>query len=274
MADDFVWDFEWLEPNNKVEIVVGESKQLQYNCRTNKNKVFTSEYADDWIHYDFSPYQHVVATPTGYSIDKNGVITGLVAGSYAMKFTGMIQPKSGTDKWLYITVVKEKSETESNNTLNTANEFTNKIKVSLYNMSDVDYVKYKHNAKNGSRLKFKVHYEGYGSFPRGYKWATFSGYSPQQMGGGSLLDQDQECNCLVNGGEYIYFELYFNQSYSSYFNYGDTFTIEIVKDDTSDAIDAITNDKDNQGVRKYISDGKIYLEKNKRRYLIDGRQTK
>lgn len=99
-------NFEWLEPNNRIEIVVGEPYQLKFNCSDN-SLPFTSDYADSWVHYDFDGGQHVVDTPTGYSIDNKGIITGLVAGSYAIKFTGWIQAKSGTDKWLYITVVSD-----------------------------------------------------------------------------------------------------------------------------------------------------------------------
>ena len=139
-----ITDFEWLEPNNKVEVVVGEPYQLKYSCSDN-SLPFTNDYVDSWVHYDFAGGQHVVNSPTGYSIDNNGVITGLVAGSYAIKFTGWIQPKSGTDKWLYITVVSERSETESNNALDTANDITNKIRFGLYNISDIDFFRFTNN---------------------------------------------------------------------------------------------------------------------------------
>ena len=137
-------NFEWLEPNNKVEVVVGEPYQLKFNCSDN-SLPFTSDYADNWNHYDFDGGQHMVSTPTGYSIDEKGVITGLVPGSYAIKFTGYIQPKSGVDKMLMITVVSERSETESNNTFDTANEIYTKIRFGLYNTSDVDFFKYTNN---------------------------------------------------------------------------------------------------------------------------------
>ena len=102
-------DFEWLEPNNRVEIVVGEPYQLKFNCSDN-SLPFTSDYADYWNHYDFEGGQHMISTPSGYSIDEKGVITGLVPGSYAIKFTGYILAKSGVDKMLMITVVSERSE--------------------------------------------------------------------------------------------------------------------------------------------------------------------
>lgn len=227
-SSDYVYDFEWQEPNNKIEIAVGESHQLQFNCSTNKDKPFTSEYSSCWVHYEFNPMQHVVDSPSGYSIDEKGIITGLIPGSYAIKYSGFILAKSGADKWLYITVVKDKKETESNNTLATANEFSSKIRCGLYNSSDVDYVKVKHNMKVGTYFKFKVHYEGYRTSPFGYKWATFSGASPELVGGGSLAYQDQECRGLITGGNYIYFELYFDQSLTSYFNSGEEFVIELL----------------------------------------------
>ena len=153
-------NFEWLEPNNKVEVVVGEPYQLKFNCSDN-SLPFTSEYADNWNHYDFDGGQHIVSTPMGYSIDEKGVITGLIPGSYAIKFTGYIQPKSRVDKMLMITVVSERAETESNNTLDTANEITNKIRFGLYNISDIDYFKYTNDKlKWGDEVTFKIHYYG------------------------------------------------------------------------------------------------------------------
>ena len=136
-----ITDFEWLEPNNKVEVVVGEPYQLKFNC-SNNTLPFTSEYADCWNHYDFDGGQHIVSPPTGYSIDNKGVITGLISGSYAIKFTGYIQPKSGVDKWLFITVVSERSEKEPNNTMDTANDIQSKIRFGLYNVTDIDFFKF------------------------------------------------------------------------------------------------------------------------------------
>ena len=103
--DDFVWDFEWLEPGNTVEIGVGESHQQQYACSSNYSIVFSPEMAGNWVHYDFDPFQHVVDPPTGYSINENGVITGLIEGSYGMKPTGLIVAKDGVQKWLWIHVI-------------------------------------------------------------------------------------------------------------------------------------------------------------------------
>ena len=138
-ALDFITNFEWLEPNNTIEIVVGEPYQLKFNC-SNNSQVFTSAYKDSWVHIDFTGGQHVADPPTGYSIDEKGCITGLVAGSYAIHPTGWVQAKSGVDKWLYINVVSERTEKESNNTLDTANEITSKIRFGLYNTSDIDYL--------------------------------------------------------------------------------------------------------------------------------------
>ena len=224
-ALDLINDFEWLEPNNKVEIVIGEPYQLKFSC-SNNNLVFTSDYADSWVHIDFAGGQHVVNQPTGYSIDEKGVITGLVAGSYAIHPTGWIQRKSGADKWLYITVVSERKEKESNNTLDTANEITNKIRFGLYNISDIDYFKYTNsNLKWGDEVKFKIHYYGNNDRPFGYKWATFSGTN--LSGSGSLISQDQECKALVFSGTTIYLEVYYDQSRSQYFNYGEEFVAEV-----------------------------------------------
>ena len=218
-------NFEWLEPNNRVEVVVGEPYQLKFNCSDN-SLPFTSDYADNWNHYDFAGGQHMVSTPTGYSIDENGIITGLIPGSYAIKFTGYIQPKSGVDKMLMITVVSERSETESNNTLDTANDIYTKIRFGLYNTSDIDYFKYTNNClKLGDNVTFKIHYYGSRENPFGYKWATFSG--TELVGGGSLISQDQECKALVAYGNTVYLEVYYDQSCSEYFNYGEEFVAEV-----------------------------------------------
>lgn len=218
-------NFEWLEPNNRIEVVVGEPYQLKFNC-SNTSLPFTSDYADSWVHYDFDGGQHVVSSPTGYSIDNKGVITGLVAGSYAIKFTGWIQPKSGVDKMLMITVVSERSETESNNTFDTANEITSKIRFGLYNISDIDYFKYSNsNLKWGDEVTFKMHYYGSRENPFGYKWSTFCGTN--MSGSGSLQSQDQECRALVSSGNTVYLEVYYDQSRSQYFNYGEEFVAEV-----------------------------------------------
>lgn len=218
-------DFEWLEPNNRVEVVVGEPYQLKFNCSDN-SLPFTSDYADSWVHYDFDGGQHVVSSPTGYSIDNKGQITGLVAGSYAIKFTGWIQPKSGVDKMLMITVVSERSETESNNTFDTANEITSKIRFGLYNTSDIDYFKYSNSSlKWGDEVTFKIHYYGSRENPFGYKWSTFCGTSTS--GSGNLQSQDQVCRALVSSGNTVYLEVYYDQSRSQYFNYGEEFVAEV-----------------------------------------------
>lgn len=218
-------DFEWLEPNNSVEVVAGEPYQLKFNCSDN-SLPFTSDYADSWVHYDFEGGQHVVSSPTGYSIDNKGVITGLVAGSYAIKFTGWIQPKSGVDKMLMITVVLERSEAESNNTFDTANEITSKIRFGLYNTSDIDYFKYSNSSlKWGDEVTFKIHYYGSRENPFGYKWSTFCGTN--MSGSGSLVSQDQECRALISSGNTVYLEVYYDQSRSQYFNYGEEFVAEV-----------------------------------------------
>lgn len=218
-------NFEWLEPNNRVEVVVGESYQLKFNCSDN-SLPFTSDYADSWNHYDFDGGQHIVGSPTGYTIDNKGLITGLVAGSYAIKFTGWIQPKSGVDKMLMITVVSERSETESNNTLETANEITSKIRFGLYNTSDIDFFKYSNSSlKWGDEVTFKIHYYGSQENPFGYKWSTFC--ENKMSGSGSLQCQDQECKALVISGNTVYLEVYYDQSRSQYFNYGEEFVAEV-----------------------------------------------
>ena len=224
-ALDLIKDFEWLESNNKVEIVIGEPYQLKFSC-SNNSLAFTSAYANSWVHIDFAGGQHVVNPPTGYAIDEKGVITGLVAGSYAVHPTGWVQRKDGAEKWLYITVVAERKETESNNSLNTANVITSKIRFGLYNISDVDYFKYtNNNLKFGDRVSFKIHYYGNKENPFGYKWATFCGTS--MVGAGSLLSQDQMCNATVSTDNTIYFEVYYDQSLSQYFSYGEEFVAEV-----------------------------------------------
>lgn len=224
-ALDLITDFEWLEPDNRVEVVIGEPYQLKFTCSDN-SLAFTSAYADSWVHVDFDGGQHVVETPTGYSINERGVITGLVAGSYAIHPTGWVQRKSGAEKWLYITVVSERSETESNNTLDTANNITSRIRFGLYNISDIDYFSYTNSNLNwGDNVTFKIHYYGSRENPFGYKWATFCG--GDMVGGGSLISQDQECKALVTSSNTVHLEVYYDQSRSEYFNYGEEFVAEV-----------------------------------------------
>lgn len=220
-----ITDFEWLEPSNCVEVVVGEPYQLKFSCSDN-NLPFTSAYADSWVHYDFSGGQHVVNLPTGYSINDKGVITGLIPGSYAIKFTGWIQAKSGTDTWLYVTVVSERIEKEPNNSIEKANEFYKKIRFGLYNISDVDFFKFTDNSlKFGDIVTFRIQYQGMRENPLGYKWSTFS--STDMVGGGSLVSKDQVCKAIVTTGNTVYLEVYFDQRLSQYFNYGEEFVAEI-----------------------------------------------
>lgn len=222
----FITDFEWLEPNNKVEVVVGEPYQLKFNS-SNNSLPFTSDYAGCWNHYDFDGGQHIVSTPTGYSIDSNGVITGLTPGSYAIKFTGYIQPKSGVDKWLLITVVSERNEKEPNNTMDTANNIQSKIRFGLYNVTDIDFFIFTNNKlKYGDYVTFKIHYYGSREQPFGYKWSTFC--DGTMVGGGSLAMQDQECKALVTSGNTVYLEVYYDQSRSQYFNYHEEFVAEVL----------------------------------------------
>lgn len=230
-ALDTVRNFEWLEPNNKVVVAVGEPYQLKFSC-SNNSLPFTADYADSWVHIDFSGGQHVVFQPTGYAIDDNGVITGLEAGSYALHPSGYVLAKNGVDDWLFITVVSEKSESESNNTLDTANEFAKKIRFGLYNISDIDYFSYtNNNLKFGDYVYFKIHYEGARETPFGYKWAAFC--AGDMVSAGSLTKQDQECRALVTYDKTVYFEVYYDQSLSQYFNYGDEFVAEVYVKGTS-----------------------------------------
>lgn len=218
-------NFEWLEPNNKIEIVIGEPYQLKFSC-SNNNLPFTNDYLSSWIHYDFAGGQHVVNSPNGYFIDEKGVITGLAVGTYAIKFTEWIQSKDDVDKLLFITVVSERLETESNNTIDTADDICTKIRFGLYNVSDIDYFKFTDSRlKWGDNVTFKIHYYGSGENPFGYKWSTFSGTN--LSGSGSLQKQEQECRALVTSGNTVYLEVYYDQSRSQYFNYGEEFVAEV-----------------------------------------------
>ena len=226
--DDFVWDFRWTESSNRITIAVGEEHQLQYKTSTNYSKVFLNSMSSNWVHIVFAGMQHVVDNPDGYTISEKGVILGLKVGSYAIYPTGLIQPADGADKWLYITVVSVKEETEPNNTMESASELNTRIKCGLYNSTDIDYFRHKHNLSVGKYVTFKVHYTGYRDSPFGYRWATFS--NGMMVGSGSLLEQDQECDALVLNRDDVYLEIYFNQSLSQYFNTGETFQIEVYED--------------------------------------------
>lgn len=236
-------NFEWLEPNNRVEIVVGEPYQLKFSCSDN-SLPFTSDYLSSWIHIDFNGGQHVIDPPEGYAIDEKGVITGLIPGSYAIHSTGWILPKNNVDTWLYITVVSERKELESNNTLDTANDIYTKIRFGLYNISDVDYFKFSNNSlQYGDNVTFKIHYYGTREEPFGYKWATFCGISIP-MGSGSLVQQDQECKAFVVSGNTVYLEVYYDQSCSAYFNYGEEFVAEVyINGQPASGVERVTKDE-------------------------------
>lgn len=239
-AQNFIYDFEWLEPNNRVEVVVGEPHQLQYSC-SDPSLPFTAAYSGSWVHYDFEPFQHVVDSPTGYNIDEHGVITGLIPGSYAIKFTGWILANNGTNKWLYITVVSERKESEPNNSFDTANEVYSKIRFGLYNITDIDYFRYENDKlKNFDEVTFKIHYIGSRDNPFGYRWSMFTG--TDMTGGGGLIMQDQQCTVYAMAGKPVYLEVYYNQNYSQYFSYGEEFVAEVY----INGIPAIDYGKDNE----------------------------
>jgi len=221
-----VENFEWQENNNTVEVAVGGKYQLHYNCTSNSSIVFTEAMASNWVHYDLNSGQRVVQTPTAYSISESGVLTGLKEGKYAMKFTGYIQAKAGADKWLYINVVSEPKEKESNNTLDTSNEITTSMRFGLSNAVDIDCFRFKHNFSFGTYVTFKVHYYGSRENPFGYKWSTYGG-DKSLSGSGSLMTQDQECKALVSSGKYVYFQVYYDPNRTQYFNYGEEFVVEI-----------------------------------------------
>ena len=224
-AITFIEDFEWLEKDNQIEIAVGEPHQLQFTCKAFRDKVFSEEYKSAWIHYDFTPMQHIVDEPTGYAIDKRGVITGLVPGKYAIKYVSPIHAKSGTDKWLMITVVSEHREKESNDTFETANEIKTKIRFGLYNISDKDFFRFTHQLSPTDLVGFKIHFYGNRELPLGYKWAMFS--EDMMSGSGSIISQDQMITKPVWKGNNIYLEVYFDQSLSNYFEYGEEFVVEV-----------------------------------------------
>ena len=116
---------------------------------------------------------------------------------------------------LMITVVSERSETEPNNTFDTANDIYTKIRFGLYNTSDIDFFRFTNsNLKWGDNVTFKIHYYGSRENPFGYKWSTFCG--TDMIGSGSLISQDQECKALVTSGNTVYLEVYYDQSRSQY----------------------------------------------------------
>ena len=238
-----ITNFEWLEPNRTVEVVAGEPYQLKFSCSDN-SLPFTNDYSSSWVHYDYAGGQHVIDSPIGYSIDEKGVITGLIPGSYAIECTGWILAKNDGKKRLYINVVSERYESESNNTFDTANDIYTRIHFGLYNITDVDYFKFTNNSlKFGDNVTFKIHYYGTRDEPFGYKWSTFCGTNTM-VGGGSLIKQDQECNALVVSGNTVYLEVYYDQSCSQYFNYGEKFVAEVyINGQLASGVEKITKDE-------------------------------
>ena len=269
-AIELITDFEWLEPNNKVEIVVGEPYQLKFNC-SNNSLPFTESYAEWWNHYDMNNGQSMVDTPVGYTIDSKGVITGLIPGNYAIKFTGYILAKDGTEKRLDIKVVSEKRESESNDSFETANEIKTKIRFGLYNVSDKDFFKFDNQLNWGDNVVFKCHYYGSNETPFGYKWATFCG--TQQMGSGSLMSQDQECKCLVASSDPIYFEVYYDQSRSQYFQYNEEFVVDVfINGVPASGIKVVGRDTSNiENLSHFDLQGKSINSSTKGLHIIKGR---
>jgi hypothetical protein len=170
---------------------------------------------------------------------------------------------------LFINVVSERTETESNNTLDTANDITNKIRFGLYNISDIDYFRYTNNSlKWGDIVTFKIHYYGSRENPFGYKWATFC--AGDMLGGGSLISQDQECKALVTNDKSVYLEVYYDQSRSQYFNYGEEFVAEVyINGIPASGVEQITFNR-NIGEKHYDLSGRQVNAQTKGIHIVKG----
>lgn len=113
--------------------------------------------------------------------------------------------------------------------------------------TDVDYFKYTNNSlKSGDYVTFKIHYYGAYENPFGYKWSMFCGTS--MVGSGSLISQDQKCKALVTSGNVVYLGVYYDQSRSEYFNYGEEFVAEIyINGKSSNEVTPLYRDSDKTG---------------------------
>ncbi len=174
----------------------------------------------------------MVSQPEGYRVDENGVLTGIKAGRYAMKPTGRIVAKSGVEKWLWVNVVNQRDEVESNGTFESANELgTVPTRFYLSTIADVDIFKVR--AEQGQKVTFRVKSLNGLSFPM-LKWATFGGNTYQQLGGGSVIfneGQDMVIDDWMTrslGTGYYYVQLYANPNFYNYFESYSYFTVEAI----------------------------------------------
>lgn len=242
----FVFDFKWEENDETfngapmVTVGVGESRQLKYSFSSNTlgEAIFDSQDGN-WVYYDDNGY--VTDKPQCFTIDKNGVVTGVRTGMGALKPTGFIIKASGTER-CYVKVVDEYSEKESNNTLETANELKGiPTRFNLSNISDIDY--FKVNAKAGDKLVFKI--KGCNSSYQylGYKWMTFIP-NTTQISGGSLQLKDGEREIEVNNTEFwgageYYIEIYFDPQSTFKFQSGDLLIQAFINDLPVTAVEAV-----------------------------------
>ena len=187
----------------------------------------------NWVFYENNS---VVDAPTVFSMNAQGVVTGVKEGLGALKPTGFILKASGTDR-LYIKVVSSYEEQEPNNDFNNANELKGApTTFGLYNLSDIDYFKVKANA--GDKITFKIKGDNSDNKFFGFKWSKFSS-TYQSLGSGSLAidestgERDIEISSAFTsnyGTGYYYLEIYYDQSRSQYFTY-DKLTVQAFLND-------------------------------------------
>ena len=236
----YVNNFKWEENEGTyngfplVTVAVGDKHKLQYSYTTNTmgTDIFDVN-SGNWVFYENNT---VVNAPTVFSMNAQGVVTGVKEGLGALKPTGLILKVSGTDR-LYIKVVSSYEEQEPNNDFNSANELKGApTTFGLYNLSDIDYFKVKANA--GDKITFKIKGDNSNNKFFGFKWSKFSS-TYQSLGSGSLAidestgERDIEISSAFTsnyGTGYYYLEIYYDQSRSQYFTY-DKLTVQAFLND-------------------------------------------
>ena len=93
------------------------------------------------------------------------------------------------------------------------------------------------------------------------------------VGSGSLISQDQECKALVTSGNTVYLEVYYDQSRSQYFNYGEEFVAEVyINGEPASGVEHITisnKDEDSKQIH-YDLFGKRINQSTKGIHVVKG----
>jgi hypothetical protein len=164
LVEDFAWKEETEETMSgypMISILLNEEYKLKYSHNPSfATKIFSN--LDQFVFYENG---YVVDSPSCISITDDGVIKGTKIGIVGIKPTGRVLPAPGTGR-IYINVISEYSESESNDEMSYADIIKpgQKMKFRISNSNDIDIFKFTSPVAVYDYFDIKITYAGdYGS---------------------------------------------------------------------------------------------------------------